>query len=57
LRKSECGKKANAGGFHYGVAFNFWIKLIDEEKLMRQQFPEQYRSYQQRVKGIIPFAL
>ncbi len=40
------------------VAFaSFWIKLSDEEKLMRQQFPEQYRSYEQRVKRIIPFVL
>jgi protein-S-isoprenylcysteine O-methyltransferase Ste14 len=36
---------------------SFWIKLGDEEKLMLQQFPDQYRSYQQRVKRIIPFAL
>jgi protein-S-isoprenylcysteine O-methyltransferase Ste14 len=47
------------GGFvAVGVAFaSFWIKLIEEEKLMRQQFPEQYRSYEQRVKRIIPFVL
>ena len=47
------------GGFiALGVAFtSFWIKLSDEEKLMRQQFPEQYRSYEQRVKRIIPFVL
>jgi protein-S-isoprenylcysteine O-methyltransferase Ste14 len=36
---------------------SFWIKLGEEEKLMRQHFPEQYRSYQQRVKRIIPFVL
>jgi protein-S-isoprenylcysteine O-methyltransferase Ste14 len=36
---------------------SFWIKLSEEEKLMRQQFPEQYGSYQQRVKRIIPFVL
>jgi protein-S-isoprenylcysteine O-methyltransferase Ste14 len=34
-----------------------WIKLCEEEKLMLQQFPDQYRSYQQRVKRIIPFVL
>ena len=40
------------------VAFvSFWIKLSEEEKLMRQQFPEQYRSYEQRVKRLIPFVL
>jgi protein-S-isoprenylcysteine O-methyltransferase Ste14 len=36
---------------------SFWIKLSDEAKLMRQQFPRQYRSYEQRVKRIIPFEL
>ena len=36
---------------------SFWIKLSEEEKLMLQQFPDQYRSYQQRVKCIIPFVL
>jgi protein-S-isoprenylcysteine O-methyltransferase Ste14 len=36
---------------------SFWIKLTEEEKLMLQQFPDQYRSYQQRVKRIIPFVL
>jgi protein-S-isoprenylcysteine O-methyltransferase Ste14 len=36
---------------------SFWIKLREEERLMLQQFPEQYRSYQQRVKRIIPFVL
>ncbi len=36
---------------------SFWIKLGGEEKLMLQQFPDQYRSYQQRVKRIIPFVL
>ena len=34
---------------------SFWIKLGEEEKLMLQQFPDQYGSYQQRVKRIIPF--
>ena len=36
---------------------SFWIKLSEEEKLMLQQFPDQYGSYQQRVKCIIPFVL
>ena len=36
---------------------SFWIKLSAEEKLMLQQFPDQYRSYQRRVKRIIPFVL
>jgi protein-S-isoprenylcysteine O-methyltransferase Ste14 len=36
---------------------SFWIKLSDEEKLMLQQFPDQYSSYQRRVKRIIPFVI
>jgi protein-S-isoprenylcysteine O-methyltransferase Ste14 len=36
---------------------SFWIKLEQEERLMLQQFPDQYRSYQRRVKRIIPFVL
>jgi protein-S-isoprenylcysteine O-methyltransferase Ste14 len=49
----------HVGGFvAFAFAFaSFWIKLSEEEKLMRQQFPEQYRSYEQRVKRIIPFVL
>jgi protein-S-isoprenylcysteine O-methyltransferase Ste14 len=36
---------------------SFWIKLCEEEKLMLQEFPDQYGSYQQRVKCILPFVL
>jgi protein-S-isoprenylcysteine O-methyltransferase Ste14 len=36
---------------------SFWIKLRDEEKLMLQQFPEQYADYRRRVKRIIPFVV
>jgi protein-S-isoprenylcysteine O-methyltransferase Ste14 len=36
---------------------SFWIKLGDEEKLMLEHFPQQYATYQQRVKRIIPFVL
>ena len=39
------------------VFASFWIKLRDEEKLMLQQFPEQYETYLRRVKRIIPFIL
>ncbi len=50
-------------GYPGGIAavlfafLSFWIKLGAEEKLMLQQFPDQYRSYQRRVKRIIPFVL
>jgi protein-S-isoprenylcysteine O-methyltransferase Ste14 len=36
---------------------SFWIKLEFEERLMLQQFPEQYAAYKQHVKRIIPFIL
>jgi protein-S-isoprenylcysteine O-methyltransferase Ste14 len=36
---------------------SFWIKLNNEEELMREQFPDQYAAYQERVKRIIPFIL
>ena len=36
---------------------SFWIKLRDEEKLMLQQFPEQYAAYRQRTRRIVPFVL
>ena len=39
------------------VFISFWIKLRYEEELMRNQFPEQYAAYSQRVKRIIPFLL
>jgi protein-S-isoprenylcysteine O-methyltransferase Ste14 len=36
---------------------SFWIKLRDEEKLMLQQFPQQYAAYRRRTRRIIPFVL
>ena len=39
------------------VFISFWIKLRDEEQVMLKQFPEQYASYQQRVRRLIPFVL
>jgi protein-S-isoprenylcysteine O-methyltransferase Ste14 len=36
---------------------SFWIKLRKEEKLMLQQFPDQYADYRRRAKRIIPFVL
>ena len=39
------------------VFVSFWIKLDEEEELMRKQFPDQYATYQQQVRRIIPFIL
>ncbi|MGH9476655.1 MAG: methyltransferase family protein [Terriglobales bacterium] len=35
----------------------YWIKLKQEEELMRRQFPEAYAAYRQQVKALIPFIL
>lgn len=39
------------------VIASFWIKLIREEKVMLNQFPDKYAAYRQRVKRLIPFVL
>ena len=39
------------------VFVSFWIKLNEEEQVMRKQFPDQYPAYEERVKRIIPFIL
>jgi len=36
---------------------SFWIKLIREERVMLNQFPDEYTAYRQRVKRLIPFVL
>ena len=36
---------------------SFWIKLGQEEDVMRKQFPDQYAAYAGRVKRVIPFVL
>src|SRR4030081_123288 len=32
------------------VFASFWIKLSNEEEVMRKQFPDQYAAYRERVK-------
>jgi protein-S-isoprenylcysteine O-methyltransferase Ste14 len=39
------------------VFVSLWIKLGEEEELMRKQFPDQYAAYGEQVKRIIPFVL
>jgi len=39
------------------VLASFWIKLIREERVMLNQFPDEYTAYRQRVKRLIPFVL
>ena len=37
------------------ICIGFGIKIRSEEKLMLQQFPNEYAMYQKRVKRLIPF--
>ena len=49
---------ANRAGSIAGMLFyfaGFWIKLKQEEKLLRRHFPDDYPSYQARVKALVPF--
>jgi protein-S-isoprenylcysteine O-methyltransferase Ste14 len=39
------------------VTIGFWIKLRQEERLLRQHFPETYPIYQQEVKALVPFVI
>lgn len=39
------------------LSVGFWIKLQQEEVLMRNHFPAEYPSYEKRVKRLIPFVL
>ena len=39
------------------IFVSLWIKLNNEEEVMRTQFPDQYAAYRERVKRIIPFVL
>ena len=39
------------------VFVSFWLKLGYEEKLMLEKFPDEYASYQRRVRRLIPFVL
>jgi protein-S-isoprenylcysteine O-methyltransferase Ste14 len=39
------------------VTVGFWIKLSQEERLLRRHFPETYPSYQHEVKALVPFVI
>src|ERR1700686_5310125 len=56
LTATELEQGHIAGMIGLILAFvSMWIKLSDEEEVMRKQFPDQYAAYQKRVKRIIPF--
>jgi protein-S-isoprenylcysteine O-methyltransferase Ste14 len=33
----------------------FWIKLNQEERLLRRGFPDEYPAYKARVKALVPY--
>jgi protein-S-isoprenylcysteine O-methyltransferase Ste14 len=37
------------------VAFGFWIKLSQEERLLLRHFPDAYPAYQREVPALVPF--
>ena len=39
------------------MAAAFWIKLKQEERLMRRHFPDEYPAYCKRVKALVPFLI
>jgi protein-S-isoprenylcysteine O-methyltransferase Ste14 len=39
------------------MAEGIWIKLSHEGQLLTRHFPNEYPSYQSRVKALIPFLL
>lgn len=38
-----------------GLAILFFVRIPDEEKLMTDQFGEQYRAYMRKTKRLIPY--
>jgi protein-S-isoprenylcysteine O-methyltransferase Ste14 len=45
------------GGFIFlaVTAFGFWLKVLQEERLLTSHFPTAYGPYKARVKALIPF--
>src|ERR1017187_88482 len=39
------------------VGLGFWIKLSQEERLLRRHFPDEYPAYQKQVKALVPFVI
>jgi protein-S-isoprenylcysteine O-methyltransferase Ste14 len=37
------------------IAYSFWIKLRQEERLMARHFPKEYAAYRKRTKTLVPF--
>ncbi len=56
------GTAIAVGQLHSWLSFpllcgGFWIKLKQEEAVMRQHFPEEYLAYQRQVKALVPFLI
>jgi protein-S-isoprenylcysteine O-methyltransferase Ste14 len=39
------------------ILLGFWIKLLQEERLLIRHFPDQYPQYRREVKALIPWIL
>lgn len=39
------------------VTVGFWIKLLQEERLLLRHFPQEYPLYQKQVKALIPWLI
>ncbi|HXT10661.1 MAG TPA: isoprenylcysteine carboxylmethyltransferase family protein [Candidatus Angelobacter sp.] len=39
------------------VTAGFWIKLLQEERLLLRHFPDAYPAYRREVKALIPFVI
>jgi protein-S-isoprenylcysteine O-methyltransferase Ste14 len=56
------GTATASGQVHAWLGFlfmcaGFWIKLKQEESLMLRHFPNDYPSYKNRVKALVPFVI
>jgi len=56
------GTATAVGQLHTWLGFlfmfaGFWIKLKQEESLMLRHFPDDYPSYRNRVKALVPFVI
>ncbi len=56
------GTAIEAGRWHSWLSLpltllGVWIKLKQEERLLRRHFPDQYPVYQKQVSAFVPFVL
>lgn len=39
------------------TGIGFWIKLMQEERLLVRHLPDQYPAYRRQVKALVPFVI